>query len=359
MISEKSIDELREKIDIVELIKKSVELKKKGTTWTGCCPFHGEKTPSFSVSEVKQIFKCFGCGVGGDVIKFKMKIDNLEFIPALRKLASDYNFEFEEFEETTEQKEAAVKKVDLFKINAAAARHYQDRLFDQFATHWSVEMILEGRQYHPGTILDFGLGYATEARRELCDIVTAKDLYYQAEEVGLVKMGENGSTYDVFRDRVIFPIHNEQGFVVGFGGRKSTKDEKKDNPKYINSKESILYKKDRVLYGLYQAKKHIKDAGFVIIVEGYTDVISMHQAGVPNTVATCGTALTPHHAKLIKRYTKKVILLADGDKPGQDANLKAVDILIAEDLNVFICPLPEEDDPDTFARKHFLSAETI
>jgi DNA primase catalytic core len=359
MISDRSIDELREKIDIVEVIQKSMELKKKGATWSGCCPFHGEKTPSFSVSPVKQIFKCFGCGVGGDAISFVMKHENIEFIPALRKLASQYNFEFEEFEETPEEKEAATKKADLWKINAAAARHFQERLFDQLITHWSADMLLDGRKYHPETILEFGIGYSPKAQRDLCEIVTNKGLYFSAEELGLVKTGETGSTYDVFRDRVMFPIHNEQGLVVGFGGRKPTDDKDKDNPKYINSKESILYKKDRVLYGLFQAKKHIREAGFIVIVEGYTDVISMHQAGIQNTVAACGTALTPNHAKLIKRYTNKVILMADGDDAGQKANFKAVDILIAQDLQVFICPLPEEEDPDTFARKHFLSAETI
>lgn len=359
MISDKSIDELRDKIDIAEVIGKSVQLKKKGSNYSGCCPFHDEKTPSFSVSEAKQIFKCFGCGVGGDAISFVMKKESVDFIPAVRILASQYNHQLEELEETPEEREVALKKAELWKINAAAARHFQERLLDQLANHWSVQMLLEKRCFNLDTIIDFEIGFAPTDRKMLTEIVTKKDLYYQAEELGLVKMNEIGSTYDTFRDRLIFPIHNEQGIIVGFGGRKSPYDEKKDNPKYINSKESLLYKKNRILFGLFQAKKHIKEMGFAILVEGYTDVMSMHQGEARNTVGRCGTALTIEHAKLLKRYTNKVVVMSDGDDAGQKANLKSVDILLSVGLHVEICPLPEDHDPDTFVREYLISAETI
>lgn len=359
MILSSSIDDLRETLDIVEVIGKDVTLKKRGSTYMGECPFHNEKSPSFTVSPPKQIFKCFGCGVGGDAIAFVMKKENLEFIPAIRMLASRINFTLEETEDTTAVKEAAAKKADLWKINEAAARHYQEQLLELPFDHWAVKELLDTRCYHPDTILEFGLGYAPDQWRFLSQIMTDKGLFYPGEELGLLKKNDSAQSYDVYRNRIIFPIHNEQGQVIGFGGRKPSSDQDKSNPKYLNSKESPLYKKERVLFGLFQAKKHIKEMGFAIVVEGYTDVISMHQAGAPNTVGVCGTAITEHHAKLLKRYTNNVILMGDGDAAGQSSNFKAVDILLKYSLKVEICPLPEKEDPDTFARKHFTKAESI
>ena len=359
MIIGSSIDDLRDTLDIIEVIGKDVTLKKRGTTHVGCCPFHDEKSPSFTVSPTKQIFKCFGCGAGGDAITFVMKKENIEFVPAVRLLASRINFTLEETEETAEDKEAAAKKADLWQINAAAAKHYQENLLNLPVDQWAAEELLINRMYHPDTILDFNLGYARDDWRSLTQILTDRGLFHSGEELGLVKANDTGKSWDVYRNRLIFPIHDEQGRIVGFGGRKPSSDEDKSNPKYLNSKESPLYKKDRVLYGLFQAKKHIKEMGFAIVVEGYTDVISMHQAGAPNTVGVCGTALTDHHAKLLKRYTNQVVLMGDGDTAGRNANFKAVDILIKYALKVEICPLPEAHDPDSYARQHFNTAESI
>ncbi|WP_343524363.1 DNA primase [Pedobacter sp.] len=361
MISEQSIDGLRDVIDIVEVIQRhNVTLKQKGDKWTACCPFHEEKSPSFSVSTTKQIYKCFGCGEGGDAIKFVMKKEDTDFITAIRSIASIYNYTLEETEESPEEKAAAAKKTDLYKINTAAARHFQQKLLgitDFY--HWCAQELAFVRAYDYATLIEFQIGYAPADWRLLTMILISKDLYAPAEELGLVKTSDAGSVYDTFRDRLIFPIHNEQGQIVGFGGRKPRSCEDKDNPKYINSKESSLYKKDRVLYGLYQAKAHIKKLGFAILVEGYTDVITMHFTGANNAIGRCGTAFTDSHAKLLKRYTNKVLLFSDGDMAGQKANFKAVDILLENDFIVEICPLPLDEDPDTFARKLFLTAETI
>ncbi|MGN8055670.1 DNA primase [Pedobacter sp. 22163] len=359
MISEQSIDELRDKIDIVEVIQRhNITLKQKGEKWSACCPFHDEKSPSFSVSTSKQIYKCFGCGEGGDAIKFVMKKENLDFISAIRSIASAYNFTLEEMEETPEEKAAAVKKIDLFAVNAEACDHFISHLFkitDFY--HWCAQELAFVRMYSLDVIIDFQIGYAPNDWKFLTQNLVNKDLYAIGEELGLLKTNTTGSVYDVFRDRLIFPIHNEQGQIVGFGGRKSRECKDKENPKYINSKESVLYKKERVLYGLFQAKTHIKNLGFAILVEGYTDVITLHWAGAPNTVGVCGTAFTDHHAKLLKRYTNRVVLMGDGDSAGQKANFKAVDILLANDIQVHICPLPKDEDPDSFARTLFISTE--
>lgn len=357
MITNESIDQLRDKLDIVEVIEKEVTLKKRGAVYVGCCPFHDEATPSFTVSPIKQIFKCFGCGTGGDSISFVMKKENIEFIPAIRVLASRYNHQLEEVEETAEEKEASAKKADLWKINEIAAGLFQEELLEMPRDQWAAAELLERRKFTPDIILEFGLGFAPDQWRFLTDTLTNKGLFYPAEDLGLVKSNDAGQTFDIFRNRLIFPIHNEQGQIVGFGGRKPSDDTDKSNPKYINSKESLLYKKERTLYGLYQAKKHIKAMGFAIAVEGYTDVISMHQSGAGNTVGACGTSLTTFHAKLLKRYTKHVVLLSDGDIAGQNSNFKSVDILLKEGLQVDICPLPEKHDPDSFAREHFAIAD--
>lgn len=289
-----------------------------------------------------------------------MKKDNVDFITALRSIASIYNFALEEMEETPEEKAAAVKKVDLYKINNDAAEYFKNNLLaiNDFY-HWCAQELAFVRMYNFEVLIDFQLGYAPNEWKLLTQKLINKDLYVQGEELGLLKTSTNGSVYDVYRDRLIFPIHNEQGQVIGFGGRKARTCQDKENPKFINSKESVLYKKERVLYGLYQAKENIKKLGFAILVEGYNDVITMHFTGANNTVGICGTAFTDQHAKILKRYTSKVVIFLDGDSAGQKATFKAVDILLANDIQVEICPLPKDEDPDSFARQLLISAETI
>lgn len=357
MITNQSIDLLRDKLEITEVIAKDVTLKKRGAVHVGCCPFHEEKSPSFTVSEAKGIFKCFGCGAGGDAITFVMKKESLDFIPAIKVLASRFNVQLEEIEESEEDKEAAAKKADLWKINETVTELFKEQLYELPCDHWAVKELLDNRNFTIDTILEFSIGFAPDQWRFLSEPFVNKGLFFPAEELGLVKSNDNGNNFDIYRNRIIFPIHNEQGQIVGFGGRKPSDDIEKSNPKYINSKESSIYKKDRTLYGLYQAKKHIKELGFAIAVEGYTDVLSMRQSGAPNTVGTCGTALTDSHAKLLKRYTNNVVLMGDGDYAGQNANFKSVDILLKHDLRVEICPLPDKHDPDSFAREHFVTAE--
>jgi len=355
MITNRSIDDLRDQLDIVDIIGKDVPLKKKGASHTGNCPFHNEKSPSFSVSKSKQIYKCFGCGAGGDVFKFVMQKENVDFFSAVRIIAARINFVLEERDETPEDKEEAAKKADFWKINTQAADKFQQALMDLPSDHAVPEELLNNRKWLPGTIVDFQLGFAPNVDRFLSEKLIDMGLFFPAEELGLVKSGE-GRNYDVFRNRIIFPIHNERGQVVGFGGRK-LEDKKKDNPKFINSKDSAIYKKESILYGLYQAQKAIKEMKYAVCVEGYADVLSFHQSGAPNTVAACGTAFTDGHAKLLKRFTSHVVLIGDGDYAGQQSNLKSVDVLLKHGFKVEICPLPEKEDPDSFARNHYLSTE--
>lgn len=360
MIDRDSIEELISQLDIVDVISSEVTLEKRGSTFVGCCPFHNEKSGSFTVSKAKQIFKCFGCGEGGDAIAFVMKKEKVDFLDAVRSLASRFNFTLKEVEISQEEKEKAEKKVSYSNVNAAAAVKFREALMDlQSSGHWVTDELRKHRRFSAESISDFEIGYAPDQARFLCEFMIQNNSFYQAEELGLVKTGGEGNTFDVFRDRIIFPIHNDRGQIVGFGGRKDPANEEKAKPKYVNSKDSFLYSKEKVLYGLHLAKKHIRELGYAIIVEGYTDVISMHQAGICNTVAACGTALTPAHAKLLFRFTKHVILMSDGDDAGQKANFRSTDILLSAGFGVEICPLPKKEDPDTYARKHFEITEVI
>jgi DNA primase len=357
MISDNSIQEIRD-IDLVEVAKKYVaDLKKKGANYGGCCPFHDEKSPSFMISPAKGFYKCFGCGAGGaDAIKFVMAAERLDFLPAVKYLADWFNITLEETrvkdEEPEEQK---AKKVDYLSINKWAAGQFQKQLLNLHCGSWPVEPfstviqeLLGNRKLTNDSIIDFQLGYAPVKGRLITDHLVERGLMVPGEELGLVKKGSNNN-YDIYRDRIMFPIHNERGEVVGFGGRK-LEDNKKDNPKYINSRDSLVYKKDQLLYGLYQAGKAIRDMKFAILVEGYYDVISFHQGGMANTVGACGTAFTDGHARLLKKYTNHIILMGDPDAAGQKANLKNVDLLLRHSFKIEICELPEKQDPDSFTR---------
>jgi DNA primase len=371
MISEKSIQEVRDRADILEVTRRYAELKKSGSNYKGCCPFHDEKTGSFMVNPAKGIYKCFGCGAGGaDAIKFIMDKDRLSFPDAVRSLAAIYNVELEEtHSDDGEAKEAQVKKMDFYTINKWAAKTYQGILleilrpgFTDGAGDWAAIELLGNRLLTYDTVISFQLGFAPADGRTLAPHLVQMGRMAEAEELGLARKGQNGN-YDVFRNRIIFPIHNERGEVAGFGARKQ-EDGKKDNPKYINSRESSVYNKSALFYGLYQAERSIrngidpkaKDGGllkekFATTVEGYFDVISWHQGGVTNTIAACGTAFTDQHAKLLKRFTNHVLLVGDGDSAGERSNLKTVDVLLRHGFKVEHCPMPEDEDPDSLARK--------
>lgn len=358
MIDSKSIEEVKEKADLVEVIKKYTGLKKRGANWTGPCPFHEEKTPSFVVSPAKGKYKCFGCGAGGNnAISFIMAKENFDFVPAVKMLANQFNVTLIETRDDDDNQEDQLKRVDYQNINKAAAKKYRENLMhmvNQLDGQHPIQNrivfeLMVNRQLTLDTIIEFQLGYAPDEWRYLTPILLERALFKPAEELGLVKQ-TNDKNFDIYRNRIMFPIHNTGGVIVGFGGRTMAAKQKKDEAKYLNSRESLIYKKDKVLYGLYQGAKAIRQMKFAVLVEGYFDVISFHQAGLPNTVASCGTALTEGHCKLLKNYTHHVIICRDGDEAGLKAAMKDIDLLLRHGFKVDICPMPEGHDPDSLAR---------
>lgn len=349
MILERSIDELRDTVEIKRIVEEFVTLKKQGANWVGKCPFHDEKSSSFSVSKSKNIFKCFGCGVGGDAIKFFMMIEKAEFTTAVRSIADKIGFTLEESEQQADPEEAK-SRATLFEIMEDVAKLYQKQLIEIHKAKVLEPELLGDRMLTMDSVIEFQIGFAPgdKDRRFISERLVDKGLREKGIELGLLS-DKNANTYDVYQKRIIFPIHNEKGQVVGLGGRK-IEDDKKENPKFINSKESALYKKDQILYGLYQAQQHIRKMGFAVLVEGYMDVISFHQAGAVNTVATCGTSLTQGHAKKLKRYTDTVVIIRDRDAAGEKAMLRDINILLEAGLKAEVVILPEKHDPDSFAR---------
>lgn len=349
-IPEHKIHEIREATDVVDLISGYVSLKKKGQNFFGLCPFHSEKTPSFSVNPDKQIFHCFGCGAGGNVFTFLMRHEGIGFPDAAKLLAqrAGIQLEFEEQDESVAKENEA-----LFHINEFAARAFQDWLVSAKgvrALHY-----LKKRGLSETNIKEFGLGYAQPGWDNLIRLAkeTANDieLVYRA---GLILEKEKGRYYDRFRDRIMFPIWNLSGKVVAFGGRILQAEE--NSPKYINSPETAVYEKGKILYGLYQNRDAIRHSEKAIFVEGYMDLLSLVAADVKNVVATSGTALTENQARLILRYTRNVVLMYDSDTAGVTATMRGADILLENGLNVFIATLPEGHDPDSFVREFGTSA---
>ncbi|NLY75847.1 MAG: DNA primase [Firmicutes bacterium] len=336
------IQEIKAKNDIVSVISEYVSLKRSGRSFVGLCPFHNEKTPSFNVNQDKQFFYCFGCGVGGDVFSFMMKIENLEFKDAAKRLAERAGVDWPEF---TAGSEANRRKEVYFKINHLAAALYSQYLLKTDAGNIARNYLTK-RGIRSELWQKFQLGYAPPSWDTLTDTIRKKGLPLQpAEELGLVVMGSNGY-YDRFRNRIIFPITDSQGRIVGFGGRLIEAGE----PKYLNSPENILFHKGKFLYGLSVAKDSIRRAKKGIIVEGYLDVIQAHQAGFTNTVASLGTALTREQARLFKRFAPEVILAYDADTAGQNATLRGMDILDYAGLTVRVLKLPPGYDPDSFIK---------
>ena len=324
----------------------AVTLKKRGANLIGLCPFHNEKTPSFTVSPSKGIFKCFGCGESGNAVGFVMKHEQLSFPEALRHLAKRYNFELEETQATEEEKQLKDERESLFAVMNFAKQYYRDQMLETDLGRNIALSYFKSRGYTDQTIEKFGLGFAPEGFHNLLNELKAKQFDIElAKKTGLI--GEkNDNLYDFFRDRVMFTIQNHTGKVVAFAGRTLRSDKK--IAKYVNSAESEIYSKSRVLYGLHFAKQAISKQDQCFLVEGYTDVISLHQAGVENVVATSGTSLTTDQVKLLKRYTQNLTLLFDGDAAGLKAALRGVDLILPHDVNVKVVALPTEHDPDSF-----------
>ena len=344
-----SVDRVRE-ADIVKTIGDFAALKKVGSNYKCCSPFSDEKTPSFTVSPVKQIFKCFSTGLGGDGIKFVMKHKSVEFVEAVEYIAKIHNIYLEKEEVTPEIQRKLDQKAEMYNLTDKAARSFVNAYKKLDPNHWAKQLIAE-RNFTDESVLTFQLGFNGNENK-LTKWTIANGTLAVSKELGLSKT-KNNTSYDIFKNRIMFPIHNEKGTIVGFGGRQSNDPKLDKGFKYINSKESLIYDKSAVLYGLFQAKHIINKLGSVILTEGYTDVIAMHQNGCENTVASCGTALTDRHAQLLKKYAEEVILLRDGDAAGLKTMLKKdgdIDICLSHGLNVSVCLLPDGEDPDTFSR---------
>ena len=351
MIDQSTIDKIQETAEIVEVINDFVPLKKKGANYWACCPFHGEKTPSLSVSDSKQIFKCFGCGVAGDATKFVMEHEGMGFIEALKYLANKYGIEVVEEEKSDEQIASETKKDSLYIVLNYAKNYYKQQLLETDEGIHTGLSYFEKRGFSKETIEKFDLGYSSKEWSAFTTDALSKgyNLSY-LEETGLTIVKEEGKKqYDRFRDRVLFPIHNLSGKVIGFGGRILTDD--KNQPKYVNSPETEVYHKSNILYGIYQAKSTIRKEENCFLVEGYTDVVSLHQGGVENVVASSGTSLTTEQIRLIKRYSENLTLLFDGDVAGQKAALRGLDMVLEEGMNAKVVVFPEGEDPDSYIQK--------
>lgn len=359
MIKSDSIDQLKDLLRIETVVGRYVTLKKRGIVYTGLCPFHDEKSPSFTVSPAKGIYKCFGCGTAGDSIKFVMEHEKLDFIEAIKKLAKDENFTLEETEETIEQEALRKRKWSLAAVNAAAAKHWHLQLMQGDESH-KAKQYLQGRMIDEDAIIQWNLGWAPDEWRFLTPRIIAANCWSEAQELGLVK-NKNEQNFDVWRNRIMFPVHDVNGHIVAFGGRSlMTKEEMKETntSKYNNSKNlEGFFSKSNTLYGLYYATHGIRAHGFALLVEGYTDVIMCHRAGANNTVATLGTALTDRHAALLRKYTDCVVIARDGDAAGHNAMLKDIDTLLDHGFRVDVFTVPDGEDPDTWART-FLPQET-
>lgn len=360
MIDQETIQRIMDTARIEEVIGDFVSLKKRGANHIGCCPFHNEKTPSFYVSPSKGIFKCFGCGEAGDVVAFLKKHEHFTYPEALRWLAQKYNIEIREEEQTEEQKEKQNERDALFHVSEFAQKYFADLLYNDEMGRAVGLSYFHGRGLSDEVIKNFGLGYCLDEWSNFTDHAR-KNGYSDAvlEKTGLTIFKESDTSeqsdrrrksYDRFRGRVMFPIYSISGRVLGFSGRVLSSE--KQAAKYVNSPDSDIYNKSRILYGLYQARSAISKANKCYLVEGNIDVISMHQSGVENTVASCGTSLTTEQIRLIKRYTPNVTVLYDGDSAGIKAALRAVNLLFAEGMHVRCVLFPDGEDPDSYAQKY-------
>lgn len=353
MIDRQTIDKILDAAQIIDVVSEFVTLKKRGTSYVGLCPFHDDKTPSFHVSPSKGLCKCFACGKGGNVVHFIMEHEQMSYPEALRWLANKYHIEIKERELTNEEKEAQNIRESLFIVNEFARDYFQNILYNHIDGKSIGMTYFRQRGIRDDIVKKFHLGYCTSSKDGLANEALRKG--YKKEfliKTGLCYEKEDGSLRDRFWGRVIFPWFNISGKILGFGGRVLDNRTKGVSQKYVNSPESDIFSKRKELYGIYQAKSAIVKRDCVYMVEGYTDVIAMHQCGLENVVANSGTALSEEQIRLLHRFTSNITLLYDGDEAGIKASLRGTDMLLAEGMNVKILLLPDGDDPDSFSRKH-------
>lgn len=350
MIPKETVDKIIETSRIEDVVGDFVSLKRRGTSMIGLCPFHNERTPSFHVSVGKGIFKCFGCGKGGDSVRFIMEHEKATYPEALRYLANKYSIEIEEVENTPEEQAVNDRRESLYIVSGWAAKFFHQQMMETDEGKSIGLSYFKERGFRDDIIKKFELGYSPDVWDALTQQALKEGYNIQfLEDTGLTIRKDNEKLYDRFRGRVMFPIHSFTGRVIGFGGRTLKTD--KAVPKYVNSPESDIYHKSNVLYGLFFAKKSMRDEDNCYLVEGYADVLSVHQAGVENVVASSGTSLTIEQIRMIGRFTKNITILYDGDDAGIKASLRGLDMILEEGLNVKVVLFPDGHDPDSYVQK--------
>ena len=347
-IPENKIEEIRATANAVDIISEYVQLRKRGKNYVGLCPFHNEKTPSFTVSDEKQIFHCFGCHTGGNVFKFLMEYKKISFVEAVQEIAEQLGIPLE-YQESAGYEEQQTEQETLFDINTEAAKYFLNNLLNDEEAE-GARKYLQARNLKTQTIRAFGLGYTLRGWENFINFAKGKTIDLdRAVKLGLIGKSDDGRFYDKLPGRLIFPIFSPNGRVVAFAGR--ILDPEKKGAKYINSPESLIYSKSKILYGLSFAKDEIRRLNKAILVEGYMDLISLYQSGIKNVVAISGTALTDDQVQLLSRYTKDVVLLFDSDTAGIKASMRSIEVLVKQDMAVKIVLLPEGEDPDSYVNK--------
>ena len=349
MITPQTIQQITSRIDIIDVVGEFVKLKKRGTNYLGNCPFHNEKSPSFTVSPAKEIYKCFGCGKSGNTITFLMEHEKYSYVEALRWLAARYNIEIEETETSPAQKIAQQTADSLYAINHFAMDFFTKQYWDTEAGATIAQSYMQHRGFLRPIVEKFKIGYNPSDRDSLAKALIQNQFNPELfARTGLV-VERDGVWQDNYRDRIIFPIHNTTGKIIGFGARQIAKNDR--SPKYINTPENEIYVKSRILYGSYFARTAIDKANECLLVEGYTDVVSLHQAGIENVVASGGTSLTIDQLRLVKKYTQNLTIIYDGDAAGVKAALRGLDMALEEGLNVQLVLIPDNEDPDSYVNK--------
>jgi DNA primase len=349
MITPQTIQQITSRIDIIDVVGEFVKLKKRGTNYIGNCPFHNEKSPSFTVSPAKEIYKCFGCGKSGNTITFLMEHEKYSYVEALRWLAARYNIEIEETETSPAQKMAQQTADSLYAINHFAMDFFTKQYWDTEDGATIAQSYMQHRGFLRPIVEKFKIGYNPSERDSLAKALIQNQFNPELfARTGLV-VERDGGWQDNYRDRIIFPIHNTTGKIIGFGARQIAKNDR--SPKYINTPENEIYIKSRILYGSYFARTAIDKANECLLVEGYTDVVSLHQAGIENVVASGGTSLTIDQLRLVKKYTQNLTIIYDGDAAGVKAALRGLDMALEEGLNVQLVLIPDNEDPDSYVNK--------
>ncbi len=349
MITPQTIQQITSRIDIIDVVGEFVKLKKRGTNYIGNCPFHNEKSPSFTVSPAKEIYKCFGCGKSGNTITFLMEHEKYSYVEALRWLAARYNIEIEETETSPAQKMAQQTADSLYAINHFAMDFFTKQYWDTEDGATIAQSYMQHRGFLRPIVEKFKIGYNPSERDSLAKALIKNQFNPELfARTGLV-VERDGGWQDNYRDRIIFPIHNTTGKIIGFGARQIAKNDR--SPKYINTPENEIYVKSRILYGSYFARTAIDKANECLLVEGYTDVVSLHQAGIENVVASGGTSLTIDQLRLVKKYTQNLTIIYDGDAAGVKAALRGLDMALEEGLNVQLVLIPDKEDPDSYVNK--------